>query len=97
MRQKTPLNSKEAASIAISGLMHLANEPDTLSNFLSSTGVSPDELRECIDQPAFLTGVLDFFMNDEKILLEFAKAKNLNPEHISIARQLIAGPENFEG
>lgn len=94
---KKPLNFSEAESIAISGFSYLANEPETLSKFLSVTGVSPDELRSSIGQPAFLVGILDFFLSDEKTLLEFTAKKNINPEHIDIARQLIAGPENFEG
>lgn len=97
MNTKKPLNTSEAESIAISGFTYLANEPEILSQFLSITGVSPNELRESIDQPAFLVGILDFFLSDDKKLLEFAKSKKINPENVHIARQLIAGPENFEG
>lgn len=97
MQTKKPLNPSEAEHIAITGFEYLANEPEILSRFLSITGVSPDELRNSINQPAFLVGILDFFLSDEKTLIEFAKVKKLNPEHINIARQIIAGPENFEG
>lgn len=97
MNTKKPLNPSEAESIAISGFAYLANEPETLSRFLSITGVSPNELRDSIGRPAFLVGVLDFFMSDEKTLLEFTEKQKINPEYIHIARQIIAGPENFEG
>lgn len=97
MLSKSPISRENAETIAAIGLGFIASEPDYLSRFLALTGLDASDLRAASNEPAFLTAILDFLMGDEKTLVAFSQASNTNPEHVAIARQLLAGPENFEG
>ena len=94
---KSPFSHKHAESIAVNGLGFIAAEPDYLSRFIGLTGIDAGDIRAVVNEPAFLTAILDFLMGDEKILVEFSKVANINPEHVAIARQILTGLENFEG
>ena len=90
---KNRISEERAAQIAISGLSYIANNDDEMGRFLALTGLVADDLRQAAGSPAFLVGVLDFFMGYEPTLLKFAEEHKLNPQHIVDARQLLAGPE----
>lgn len=97
MLSKMPISKDNAQQIAVSGVAYLAQNEELLERFFNITGLSASDLRNSIQEPAFLVGLLDFFLADEKSLIEFADSTQINPEHIGIARQLLAGPENYEG
>ena len=97
MLSKSTISREKAQTIAVVALGFIASEPDYLSRFLAITGLDGSDLRAAAIEPVFLTAILDFLMADEKTLVAFAEASNTDPEHVAIARQLLAGPENFEG
>lgn len=97
MFAKSPISQEQAQNIAVKALGYLANEENYMHRFFALTGLDADQLRESAGEPSFLVGVLDFFLADEKSLVAFAEATSVNPEYVGIARQLLAGPENFEG
>jgi len=87
------ISDEKANQIAIAGLAFIASDDDEMGRFLNLTGLAAEDLREAAKSPAFLVGVLDFFMGFEPTLLRFAEANNINPQHIVDARQILAGPE----
>ena len=74
--KKSAANPQETA-IAVLGW--LANEPDMFGRFLALTGVEPAQVRNAINEPAFLAGMLDFLMNHEPTLLAFCEASGIPP------------------
>lgn len=89
--------SQEAAEgLAISGLLRLAQEDDLLMRFSSLTGVLPNDIRSAASDPAFLVGVLDFFLSHEPDLMAWCEAENINPENVTKARHALA-PEDTSG
>ncbi len=79
-----------AASLAIEALSFVASDPVLFNRFLRLTGIELENLREAAGEPAFLAGVLDFVLGDEKTLLDFAAHQGIAPTRVAAARQVIA-------
>lgn len=70
----------------------LANEPDMLGRFLALSGVQPQQLRNAVNDPGFLAGMIDFLMGHEPTLLAFCEATGTKPETVSAAWHHYSGP-----
>ena len=69
----------------------LAEDADLLGRFMSLSGLSPDDLRRGIADPAFQAGVLDFALSDESLLLAFAANAGIDPAAVMKARTKMPG------
>jgi hypothetical protein len=85
------LTREGAEEIAIKGLQFLAGEPEALGRFLALSGIGPQDLRAAAAEPGFLAGVLEFFLEDESLLLAFAAGAAIRPTMIAAARHALAG------
>lgn len=83
-----------AQTIALKALSYLAADEDLLEPFLGSTGLLAGDLRAGATDSVFLAGVLDYFLQNEALLLAFAGASELAPETIVRARQRLPGALN---
>ncbi len=92
-RQKDTPATQEAETTAIAILGWLAGEPELLSRFLALTGVSPSDVRHAVNDPGFLSGILDFLMGHEPTLMAFCAANDVAPETVVRAHALLAGPQ----
>jgi len=91
---KKPGNESTGAEVvALNALRYLAEDGDRLGRFLALSGASPADLSAMIGEPAFLGGVLDFLLQDESLLVEFAEAENLAPERLRALRARLPGRE----
>lgn len=86
----------DAEFLAIRALGHIAGDDDLLGDFLSLSGLSPDELRERAGEPETLGGILDFMLADEARLLAFCEAADLKPDLPARARMALPGGERVE-
>jgi hypothetical protein len=91
MKHRERLDSEAAEAIAIRGLQFLAGEPEALGRFLALTGIGPADLRVAAQEPGFLGGVLEFFLEDEALLLAFATHAGLRPTMLAAARFALIG------
>lgn len=82
----------EETAIAILGW--LANEPELLGRFLELTGTDPTSLRNAVNDPGFLAGIVDFLMGHEPTLLAFCEATGTRPEDVVRAHAMLSGPDN---
>ena len=73
--------------LAISALLFIAAETETLSRFLELTGLDPGDVRAAASDKRFLLAVLDFLMADEPLLLAFAASEALTPETVVAAHR----------
>jgi hypothetical protein len=80
-----------AEGLAIAALGFIAAEPDRLGRFLAMTGIGPESIRDAAREPRFLGGVLDHIVADEELLLAFAAERDIDPEHVVLARDLLVG------
>lgn len=81
--------------MAVDVLLWIVADADRLLPFLSASGLSPDTLRASARDPAFLAGVLDHVMGDERMLLACADALGVKPERIAAAWRRLS-PEPFD-
>lgn len=79
-----------AETVAIEALGFIAGDPEQLNRFLALTGLNPDALRDAAGEPNFLLGVLDYLAADDPLLQEFARHREIAPEIIMKARDLLA-------
>ncbi|RYC17622.1 DUF3572 domain-containing protein [Ciceribacter ferrooxidans] len=77
---------------AIAVLTWLAGEPEMLGRFLALSGTRADQLRQAINDPGFLAGMLDFLMGHEPTLIAFCDASGIAPETVVKAWRHYSGP-----
>jgi hypothetical protein len=82
---------------AIKVLGWLASEPDMFGRFLALTGVEPAQVRNAMNDPGFLSGMLDFLMNHEPTLMEFCTATDTAPEAVMAAAHHFSPPGHSSG
>ncbi len=68
--------------IAIRALTFIGGDPNRAQRFLAVSGLMPGDLREAAADPAFLTGVMDYLVADEPLLMAFAETAGLDPETV---------------
>jgi len=83
----SPTGERDAASIAIAALSHLATDQRLLDRFFALTGLDPATLRDVAGTRTFTAGVLDFVLSDERLVLAVAAAQDVPPEAIADARR----------
>lgn len=91
MSPKRPhISHEDAETLAIEAFGFLASDESRLIPFLKATGLDLPTIRKAAGTVEFLTGVLDFLMSDESLLLVFAAHRRLDPNLIALARQTLA-------
>lgn len=93
--QKNSPTSADPEATAAAVLGWLANEPDMLGRFLALSGVQPHQLRNAVNDPGFLAGMIDFLMNHEPTLMAFCEATGTKPEVVNAAWQFYSGPVDY--
>lgn len=96
IRERPQRPNDTAETAALQALGFLAGNEDTLARFMGLAGVSVDELKTRAGDPAFLGGVLDFVLEDEKLLLEFCEASGLKPASVARLRADLPGAPVWE-
>jgi Protein of unknown function (DUF3572) len=87
---KKGMDFETAEAIGLTALAFVAEDGARLGQFLSLTGLSPDQLRNEANAPRTLQAVLDHLAEDESLLLVFAASTRCAPEQIEPARALLA-------
>jgi uncharacterized protein DUF3572 len=90
MARRPEMTRDSAETLAIQALSFLAEDPERLSRFLAFTGIEAQSLRDAAREPNFLLGVLDHLAGDERLLSEFATQREITPEVVTAARDLLA-------
>ena len=83
------MEPQHAEMIAISALQYLASNEEHLSRFAALSGADLADIRSQASEPGFLAGILDYFVNHEPSLLEFAANANLQPEAVVTAKMVL--------
>ena len=83
--KNTPAGTDEAEHTAVAILGWLAAEPDMLGRFLALSGLQAVQLREAVNDPGFLAGMIDFLVSHEPTLLSFCEATGTAPQTVEAA------------
>jgi Protein of unknown function (DUF3572) len=84
-------NTAEASDIALRFIGFIASDEDRLERFLGLTGISLGDLKDGANDPAFQGFVLDYAMQDESLILEFATFDESSPTKLVAARHALPG------
>ena len=82
-----PSPAPDAATLALSALGWVLGDGPRAERLLSLTGLSVDELRAGLGDPATLGAVLDFLCAHEPDLVAAAAALNVTPAQLAAARE----------
>ena len=94
MAVKVVCDAERAQTIALKALAYLAGDEDWLNHFLTATGMDLGDLRAGAKDIGFLAGLMDYFLQNEALLLDFAASEELAPENVVRARQHLPGALN---
>jgi len=98
MKHNNLHSAQDAEVIALKALGFLASEPERLRRFMDLSGLSLDAIRAGAGKgdAGFLAGVLDHLLGDQTLLLLFAEAEGVTPDHIGrLRRHLPGAPDDF--
>jgi hypothetical protein len=83
---------REAAEmLAVQALGFIAEEPELLSRFLDTSGISVEAIRTAAAEPGFLAGVLEYMLADENLLRAFADRAGIDPAEVARASAALGG------
>ncbi len=82
-----PSPAPNAATLALSALGWVLSDGPRAERLLNLTGLSADELRGGLGDPAMLGAVLDFLCAHEPDLVAAASALDITPAQLAAARE----------
>jgi hypothetical protein len=85
------MTREQAETIALQALSFLVKDDELLEQFLTSTGLTLQELKTRVKEPELLGGVLDAILINDQVLLAFCNASALSPNTIIMARHSLPG------
>jgi hypothetical protein len=85
------LSREDAETVAIRAVAFLAAREDLFLRFVSLTGMTGDQVRGSLAEPAVLGAVLDFVLADEALVLALVQELDVAPELPARARRLLPG------
>lgn len=77
--------------LSIKALTFLAEREDILDLFVSSCGISLEELYEYADQPEAWAAILDFFLSADELITDFCDSTGYRPQDLWRARNDLPG------
>lgn len=80
----------DAQTLALSALGWVLSDQDRAERLLALTGLTPEDLRERLADPAVLAAVLDFLCAHERDLVAAAEALQVPPQDLASARERLA-------
>ncbi len=89
--KKPKMTAADAEALAASALALIAEDPARINRFLTESGLSPGDLMARAADRDILAAVLDHVCSDESLLLLFAAEKQLTPEQVVAAQEMLGG------
>jgi hypothetical protein len=86
------MQREEAEILALKALSFLAAGDKRLERFLAATGMDLNDLRSSASDTAVQSGILDYFLENEGLLLAFCESSGLEPKLAVEARSLLPAP-----
>lgn len=89
------MNSSEARDIADAGLSHISGDAELIAAMLDQAGADASAIREMAARPEFSVFILDFLMENDQRLLDFAAVTHIPPARVQMARAVLGGFDPF--
>ncbi|QRZ12262.1 DUF3572 domain-containing protein [Paracoccus methylovorus] len=85
------MTQNEARDIADAGFAHIAADPQLVGALLAQSGCDVAGLRAMAAQPEFPVFVLDFLLEQDQRVLDFAGSLRIAPQRVQMARAVLGG------
>lgn len=89
------MNRDAAETIALQAIAHIISDEQLQNVFLNLSGLDEASLRARIQELDVHCAALDFLMQSDEWLLNFAESLDLNPETIARARHILSPLEIY--
>lgn len=89
------MTRNEARDLADAGFSHIAGDPELVAAMLEQAGADAGAIRDMVKRPEFAVFVLDFLMENDQRVMDFASAQGIRPERIQMARAVLGGFDPF--
>jgi len=84
--------SLAAEELAACILQFLVDDPGRMARFFNTTGLTAETIRTAASAPGFAMCVLDYVLEDEALLKDFAAGATIRPEEVLRHRAGLAQP-----
>ena len=81
----------DASTIALNLIAYIVCDEERLERFLALSGISLNDLQSSAASPEFQGFVLDYALQDETLIIEFAESCGVKPESLQRARFALPG------
>jgi hypothetical protein len=85
------MKQEQAVDLGRQALIWLAGHPEALEAFMAASGAGPADFRARAADPEFLGFVLDWLLQSDALLLDFAGDAGVAPERAAQARAALPG------
>lgn len=85
------MTGHEARDIADAGFSHIAADAELIEALLAQSGSDVAGLRAMAARPEFAVFVLDFLLEQDQRVLDFAASAGIRPERVAMARAVLGG------
>ena len=85
------MTGHEARDIADAGFSHIAADAELIEALLAQSGSDVAGLRAMAARPEFAVFVLDFLLEQDQRVLDFAASAGIRPERVARARAVLGG------
>ena len=85
------MTGHEARDIADAGFSHIAADAELIEALLAQSGSDVAGLRAMAARPEFAVFVLDFLLEQDQRVLDFAASAGIRPERVQMARATLGG------
>jgi len=92
--KNTSITTVESDAIALQFIVFLASDDERLERFSALSGMDLGDLKAGATDPVFLGFMLDYALQDESLILEFAQNQKISPDILVKARRQLPGANN---
>ena len=87
------MTPKEARDIADAGFAYIARDAELVRVLLMQSGSDAAGLRAMAARPEFAVFVLDFLLENDQRVLDFAESEHIAPQRVQMARVVLGGSD----
>lgn len=80
---------RSAETMALQAVAFLFEDPVSTERFLQESGITPDELKAGLNEPAMLSAICAFLLGQDAQILDFCRRYGYRPEDVHAARHLL--------
>ena len=91
------MKQEQAETIALQAITYISSQENYLISMMNQCGLTPQDLKNNLSDSSFLSGVLDFLLSNEEILIQFLQEIECEPEFVIRARMAFPGAQNLWG